>query len=313
MRLTHTRARRLPGLFLLLLAQAAAAQDAQPEAADPGQAVRREFEAARQGLQAARQAGPLDIPLLRQATLHLPAGYAFVGNPAASRFVAAMGNPVDERFLGLVLPARDGEDWIVAASFEKSGYVKDDDAKNWNTDDMLKSLREGAEDINRSRAGHGIPELELLGWAEPPAYDAAAHRLVWALAIGDKGAPAGRPQSVNYNTHALGREGYISLNLVTSRDELARRKPIAQELLAALDFNPGKRYEDFNADTDHAAEFGLAALVGGALVAKKFGLFALAGLFVAKFGKIAAIAAAALFGIFGRGRGGKKNGGSLDA
>jgi len=304
----------LPGLLVLLtLAPAVRAAPPGQENADARQTARHEFEAAREGVEAAKQKGPQDVPLLEQATLRLPVGYAFVPNPAATRFIAAMGNPVDESFLGLVMPETGKGDWIATVSFEKSGYVRDDDAKNWNVDDMLKTLREGAEDINQARASRGIPELELLGWAEPPAYDAVHHRLVWALAVGNKGAPLDRPQSVNYNTHALGREGYASLNLVTSRDQLEQRKPVAQTLLAALEFNPGKRYEDFNADTDHAAEYGLAALVGGAMVAKKFGLFALAGLFLAKFGKFAAIAAAALFGIFGKRAGGKKSGGTLDA
>lgn len=278
------------------------------------QALLREFEAARQALDAAKQKGPADIPFLQQAILHLPSGYTFVPNPAAARFVAAMGNPVDDSFLGLVLPEEE-TDWIVSVSFEKSGYIKDDDAESWNVDDLLKTLQEGAEEINQARAGRGIPELELLGWAEPPAYDALTHRLVWALAVGNKGAPSDQPQSVNYNTHALGREGYFSLNLVTAREELAQRKPIAHTLLASLEFNSGKRYEDFNSDTDHTAEYGLAALIGGAMVAKKFGLFALAGLFLAKFGKLIAIAAAALFGIFGKRLGKKKaeGGGSMDA
>ena len=247
--------------------------------------------------------------------LHLPAGFAYVPNPAAARFLAAMGNQADDSFLGLVLPGEGDMDWIASINFEKSGYIRDDDAKSWNVEDMLKTLKEGAEEINQSRASRGIPELELLGWAEPPAYDAATHRLVWALTVSNKGAPAGEPQSVNYNTHALGREGYVSLNLVTSLDELAKRKPIAQTLLASLEFSPGKRYEDFNAETDHTAEYGLAALVGGAMVAKKFGLFALAGLFIAKFGKLLAIAAAAMFGLFGKRLGRKKGdeGGSLDA
>jgi len=321
----HPRIGLLLGLLVLLAApvlRAAEPADADTrqavrrefEAADTRQAVRREFEAARLGLETAKQKGPQDIPLLQQASLHLPTGYAFVPNPAAARFVAAMGNPVDDSFLGLILPEADEEDWLAAVSFEPSGYVKDDDAKNWDVDELLKNLREGADAINQARADRGIPALELLGWAEPPAYDAVNHRLVWALAVGNQGAPAGQPQSVNYNTHALGREGYVSLNLVTSRDQLEQRKPVAQTLLAALEFKPGKRYEDFNADTDHAAEYGLAALVGGAMVAKKFGLFALAGLFIAKFGKLAAIAAAALFGIFGKRAGRKKEGGgSLDA
>jgi uncharacterized membrane-anchored protein len=303
-------------LSLVLLFLPAAYAETSAPGEGSREALLREFDAARQGIETAKQRGPVDVPLLQQAVLHLPAGYAFVPNPAASRFLATMGNPVDDSFLGLILPVQAEEaEWIVSVNFEKSGYIRDDDAKNWNVDDMLKTLKEGAEEINQTRVSRGIPELELKGWAEPPAYDAATHRLVWALAVASKGATSDQPQSVNYNTHALGREGYFSLNLVTSLDELTQRKPIAQTLLASLEFSHGKRYEDFNADTDHTAEFGLAALVGGAMVAKKFGLFALAGVFIAKFGKIIAVAAAAMFGVFGKRLGGKKHkdGGSMDA
>ena len=303
-------------LALLLMLSPVIHAEGPPETdGDPRESLRKEFEAAQQAMDAARQKGPQDIPLLQQLVLHLPAGFAYVPNPAAARFMAAMGNQVDESFLGLVLPGEGEMDWIASVSFEKSGYIRDDDAKSWNLDDMLKTLKEGAEEINQTRADRGIPELELLGWAEPPAYDAATHRLVWALTVSNKGAPADEPKSVNYNTHALGREGYVSLNLVTSLVELAKRKPTAQTLLASLEFSPGKRYEDFNAETDHTAEYGLAALVGGAMVAKKFGLFALASLFIAKFGKLLAIGAAAVFGLFGKRLGRQKGdgAGSLDA
>jgi uncharacterized membrane-anchored protein len=297
--------------LIVLLSPTALAESADETKADPREATRREFEAASQGIKDARRKGPADIPFLGQAVLHVPAGYAFVPNPAAARFMTALGNRVNEDFLGLILPEGDDADWVATLSFEKSGYIKDDDAKSWNVDDMLKSIKESAEETNQDRASRGIPELDVQGWAEPPDYDAVNHRLVWALTVGNRGAAANTVQSVNYNTYALGREGFFSLNLVTASNQLEQRKPIAAKLLAALDFDPGKRYEDFNADTDHTAEYGLAALVGGAMVAKKFGLFALASLFIAKFGKIIAIAAAALFGFFGRRKG--KKGGSLDA
>lgn len=309
-------------LWLLCAAPTLWAETAPPtdNPDDQRQTLLREFDAAKQGMAAAKQQGPRDIALLQQAVLHLPTGFAFVPNPAAARFVTAMGNRVDDSFLGLVLPVGDGADdevagWIATVSFEPSGYIRDDDAKNWDTADMLKTLQEGAAEMNQTRAERGIPELELQGWAEAPAYDATTHRLVWALIVANKGAPPDEIQSVNYNTHALGREGYFSLNLVTARDSLEQRKPTAKTLLAALEFNAGKRYEDFNADTDHTAEFGLAALVGGAMVAKKLGLFALAAVFAAKFGKIIAVIAAAMFGIFGKRLGKKKGGdsGSMDA
>jgi uncharacterized membrane-anchored protein len=60
-------------------------------------------------------------------------------------------------------------------------------------------------------------------------------------------------------------------------------------------YNPGKRYEDFVASTDHVAEYGIAALVAG-VAAKKLGLLAVIGVFFAKFAKIILIGAAALGG-----------------
>ena len=313
MLLPYFRQLILPALLLLLPSTVLAeGQNVGNDSDATTDALQREFEAASLGMKVSAQPGPLDIPLANQAVLHLPKGLAYVPNPAAARFMNAMGNRVSDDFLGLVMPQGKDVAWVTTLSFEKSGYIKDDDAKSWDIQDLLASIKEGAEETNKVRVSRGIPALDIVGWAEPPNYDAANHRLVWALTVGDRGASPDEPQSVNYNTYALGREGFFSLNLVTASNELEQRKPIAESLLASLDFDQGKRYEDFNAATDQAAAFGLAALVGGALVAKKFGLFALASLFIAKFGKIIAIAGAALFGIFGRRLGGKKGGG-MDA
>jgi len=94
---------------------------------------------------------------------------------------------------------------------------------------------------------------------------------------------------VNYNTYALGREGYISMNLVTGMNTIEAEKPIARRMLAALEYNAGKRYADFDSSTDHIAEFGLAALIGG-VAAKKLGLLALLAAFAAKFAKVIGVA-----------------------
>ena len=59
-------------------------------------------------------------------------------------------------------------------------------------------------------------------------------------------------------------------------------------MLAALGYNDGKRYEDFDASTDKVAGFGLAALIAGA-AAKKLGAFALIAAFVVKAWKLVAI------------------------
>ena len=81
--------------------------------------------------------------------------------------------------------------------------------------------------------------------------------------------------------------------MISARSKIVANKPAAQALLAALHFNLGKRYEDFNASTDNVAAYGLAALVGG-LAVKKLGLLAVAAAFFAKFAKLAILA---FFGI----------------
>ncbi len=118
--------------------------------------------------------------------------------------------------------------------------------------EMLNDIRLGTDDVNKERAAHGIPQLSVLCWAEEPKYDAAAHQLVWAVLAQDKGG-AEETKVVNYNT--------------------------------------GKRYQDFVEGTDNVAEYGLAALVGG-VAAKKLGLLALIVLVFAKAWKIVLVVAA---------------------
>ncbi|WP_432726132.1 DUF2167 domain-containing protein [Variovorax sp. W6] len=254
-----------------------------------------EQDAAFKAAKAVQKVGPVDITLRDQAQLHLPAGYVWVPTPAAAQLMRSMGNRTDDTFIGAIFPADDA-DWMAVVKFVKEGYIKDDDAKDWNADDLLKSLREGTEAANEERAKRGIPSIEVTGWAQKPQYDASSHRLVWSALSKRKGATDGN-QGVNYNTYALGREGYLSLNLITNAKDLDKYKPDASKLLGAIQYDDGKKYADFNSSTDKVAAYGLAALVAGAAV-KKLGLFAIIAAFLAKFAKLAVVAGgAALWGI----------------
>ncbi|SEF32394.1 DUF2167 domain-containing protein [Variovorax sp. NFACC27] len=254
-----------------------------------------EQDAAFKAAKAVQKVGPVDITLRDQAHLHLPAGYVWVPTPAAAQLMRSMGNRTDDTFVGAIFPADDA-DWMAVVKFVKEGYIKDDDAKDWNADDLLKSLKEGTEAANEERAKRGIPSIEVTGWAQKPQYDASSHRLVWSALSKRKGATDGN-QGVNYNTYALGREGYLSLNLITNAKDLDKYKPDASKLLGAIQYDDGKKYADFNSSTDKVAAYGLAALVAGAAV-KKLGLFAIIAAFLAKFAKLAVVAGgAALWGI----------------
>jgi uncharacterized membrane-anchored protein len=274
-----------------LLAAAAVQAQASPDA---------EIEAAFAAAKPAAIDGPSDVKLGDQATLRLPEGFVYVPPTEGKRIMAAMGNRVGAGLLGLVFPGNDPDaNWFVVMSYVDSGYIRDDDANDWKADELLASLKAGTDEANKDRRARGIAEMEVLGWVEAPRYDAATYRLVWSAATKDKSEPGTAPRGVNYNTYALGRQGYISLNLVTDYPSIAKDKPLAHQLLGALEFNAGRRYADFNSSTDRVAEYGLAALVGG-FAAKKLGLFATLGVLLAKFWKVIAIAGVGLVAGLGK-------------
>jgi uncharacterized membrane-anchored protein len=247
--------------------------------------------------------GPKAITLADQGSLNLPAGYIYLNETDASALLTYWGNPGPHKVLGMVLSEEDKASWAVSLRFRKEGYVKDEDAKTWNADDLIKSVKEGTEASNPERKKMGGGEMHIIDWAQKPTYDAATHRLVWGMRA-EVVDGARRDESVNYHTYVLGREGYIEMNLMTDPKALAVARPRADELLSATSFSSGKRYEDFSAATDHVAEYGIAALVGGGLIAKKLGLLATIGLLFAKFWKVALIGLAVFGGgiakFFGR-------------
>jgi uncharacterized membrane-anchored protein len=270
-------------LFALLLSIGLAVS------AEPAPTAREaEYNAAIDAVRATKKDGPTSVRLGEQATLDVPEHFAFVPVEAATKLMHAMGNQTDEGFMGMVIG--DNMSGFITVRFDKAGYIKDDDARDWNADELLQNLKDGTEAGNETRRAQGIPEFTVDGWVEAPHYQAGNHRLVWSARLRDKVATSDHASpGVNYNTYLLGREGYVSMNLVTDLAGVEAQKPIAHQMLDNLHFVEGKRYEDFNASTDDVAAYGLAALVGG-VAAKKLGLLATVGIFLAKFWKIALIA-----------------------
>jgi len=269
----------------------------------PSSRAQAEIQAAWQAAAKSGTFGPAQIRLLDQATLNITDDEVFIPAAEANRIMAALGNSSTPERFGLVTEKSDNVRWMVDVTWIKEGYVRDGDAKEWQADAMLEDLKEGTERGNAERLARGIPALDVTGWVEKPAYDSASHRLVWSLSLQDRGAPAGQPQTINYNTYALGREGYFSLDLITGSDTIGTDKLVARNLLGTLNYRPGKRYEDFSSSTDKVAAYGLGALVGVVAV-KKLGLLGLIGVFLLKIWKLAAVAlvgaGAAVRRFFGR-------------
>ena len=274
-------------LLVLLAAPLLAQADATPGPQE--QAMRAASEAARKAL----VRGPSDIKLREQAVLSLPEGYGFIPQREAAALMRAMGNQTNADFLGLVVPLGEGSGrWLVTVDYNPAGYVKDDEAQHWDAQKLLESLKEGTEAANGEREKLGIPPIVVTRWIEPPSYQADSHRLVWSAEARNKSGRDDDP-TINYNTYLLGREGYLSLDLITSASAVDEDKARAHELLSAVKFNSGKAYTDFNSSTDKVAAYGLAALVAGIAV-KKLGLLALIVATVVKFAKVIAVAAAGL-------------------
>jgi uncharacterized membrane-anchored protein len=232
------------------------------------------------------------------AIIELPEGYHYLQTAEARHVVEAVwGNPPDEDTLGLVLPPKvDVKDWGIIVAYANTGYIKDDDEKKINYDDVLKSMQQEATENKPARKENGYPTYELRGWAEPPHYDSQAKKMYWAKSARFEGEPI---DTLNYDIRILGRRGYITISAISSVDKLATVAESSKLIMTKTEFTPGNRYADFSESSgDTVSNLGLIGLVaGGGLLAAKLGIFKIALLFIVKFAKIILIGGAAIVGL----------------
>ncbi len=229
-----------------------------------------------------------------KAKFKLGPGFRYLDPDQSARLLSeGWGNPPGEKTLGMILPAEPSpltpEGWGVVITYEEDGYVDDKDAEKINYGELLDQMKKDVTEENKERTKAGYEEVHLIGWAEPPHYDKTSNKLYWAKDIKFGDSPV---DTLNYNIRVLGRRGVLVLNAVASVDQLGSIRTSMQQLLPAVEFNPGHRYADFVPGKDKVAEYGMGALVLGTLAAKT-GLFKalLAGLLAAKKFVILGIAA----------------------
>jgi uncharacterized membrane-anchored protein len=209
------------------------------------------------------------------AKLKLSKDYRFLNGDDAEKVWADLWEnlPSKVKPLGMILPADvspvSSDGWGVFIYWKDEGYIKDDDAQKIDYDELLKNLKENTQANNAERAAKGLPSLEMIGWAQPPRYDQAAHKLYWATEVSARG---GSEHFLNYRIRILGRRGVMELNAIAGMNQLDLVTKATPELLSMIDFNQGHRYVDFDPSTDKVAEYGLAALIAGG-VAAKVGIF----------------------------------------
>jgi uncharacterized membrane-anchored protein len=244
------------------------------------------------------------------ATLNVPADFNYLGpDDAETVLVKLWGNPPSqEKPLGLLIPAgmtpASSNAWVVTIHYTEDGYVKDTDASKIDYDKLLKQMQQSIADNNKARQNQGYPPITLVGWAAPPRYDAATHKLYWAkdLKFGDD-----QVDTLNYSIRILGRRGVLELNAVSALSQFNQIDQQTPEILGMVDFKGGNRYADFDPKVDKVAKYGIAALVAGGVLtaAAKFGLLKViwvAILAMKKFVIIGVLAVVAFFKKLFKGR-----------
>jgi uncharacterized membrane-anchored protein len=229
------------------------------------------------------------------ATLNVPTNFNYLGrDDAEAVMVKLWRNPPSPDILGLLMPADktplDSNCWVVTLSYAGDGYVKDSDANKINYDKLLTQMQKAVHEADKERVQKGYPSAELVGWAAPPHYDAATHKLYWAKDLKFDGETE---DTLNYNIRILGRRGVLVLNAVAGMDQLHAIEKQTPQILGMVNFDPGNRYADFNPKVDKVAAYGIAALVAGG-VAAKLGFFKLLWVFILGAKKFIIIAFAAI-------------------
>lgn len=191
------------------------------------------------------------------ATIRVIKGFRYLGSGDAQRVLEERWrNARDPSVLALIVPrgrrVTDARPWAIVVRYDDVGHVDDADAATTDYAKLLVAMQQSEAGLARGTT--------LVGWALPPVYDAARHRLTWARELALPGKAVHR---LEYETRALGRGGAISFEAVASLDQLPAVERQVRLLAGHTAFAKGQRYAAFNTATDRSANSGTAGLIGG--------------------------------------------------
>jgi uncharacterized membrane-anchored protein len=206
------------------------------------------------------------------ATVNLTKNFVYLDSDDTRTFLTRIWeNPPSAASgaLGMLLPTDlnplSAEGWAVVISYDKSGYVSDDDAEKIDYSNLLREMQEAVRQASAERVKQGYESYELVGWARQPYYDRREKKLYWAKRLRFGNAT---DETLNYEIRILGRRGVLSLNAVADMHAMARIDRAGPEILSMVSFNQGNMYAEFNPSVDEAAAYGIAGLIAGGLLTK---------------------------------------------
>jgi uncharacterized membrane-anchored protein len=204
------------------------------------------------------------VKLPNGVNLDLKDKFYFVNSEDARAILTeAWGNPPETatQAAGMIFPGNASplsDTWGIELRPDRIGYVNDEDAASIDYNELLTAMKSETQAGNEERAKAGYDPITLIGWAQPPKYDAQNKRLYWAreLKFGDS-----EKNTLNFDIRFLNREGVLVMSYIASMDQLPEVNGSLPGVLNAVSFEPGMRYSDYVPGTDKVAAVGVVAAI----------------------------------------------------
>lgn len=227
--------------------------------------------------------GPHSVNVDGVVSFDVVYGQAYLNKVHITNLYRILGIPAAENVVGWVIPGTPTDDEGVESKFNlikvevaDIGYIAADGDVDWDFDRIIETISE-----DQIKRGHTVT-----GWVEKPNYQRDKRSLKWSFEAKDE-----KNESFDaYQSLILGRAGVMGFSIVAPSEHRNDMLAMTHKLIDSAQFTPGNRYEDYVSGVDKEAAVGLAALVGGAAVAKKLGIFAIVLAFLVKFWKVIALA-----------------------
>ena len=103
----------------------------------------------------------------------------------------------------------------------------------------------------------------------------------------------GTNEVVNYDMRVLGKDGLVSINAVSSPDNLEEIDSKGNDIINTFSYDKGYMYAEFDPKRDRVSDWTIGGLIAGGILAKS-GLLAKLGILLLKFWKLLIVGIVAL-------------------
>lgn len=198
-----------------------------------------------------------------RATLWLMDDYRFLEAMDAKKILDGLwGLPYSKKTVGIILPPETGpfseNAWAFIINFDAFGHISDLDANTLDPDAILSKMRQNLINENIKRQNENRQTIEITDWVIKPKYEKSNHRLYWAIRYSFSNEIE---NEIIYNIKILGRNGVLSLNTQVSEKLIGPLRNHIKNVLLFPEFNPGQKYDDFDAQKETSAVLKMSDLI----------------------------------------------------